>query len=59
MPQPPQELVKYLSTPLPQLREQYPPGTGGTGPRSDWSEGTLKGVQVIDDFKARVQQCKC
>ncbi|ORX36378.1 hypothetical protein BD324DRAFT_491848 [Kockovaella imperatae] len=55
MPQRPQELVKYLSTPLPQLREQYPPGTGGTGPRSDWSEGTLKTVQVIDDFEQQVK----
>ena len=59
MPQPPLQIEKYLETPLPHLREQYPPGTGGTGKRSDWSEGTLKGVQVIDDFQAQVKQCKC
>ena len=58
MPQPAQETVKYLSTPLPTLREQYPPGTGGTGPRAEWPEGTLKGVQVIDGFERQVKSCR-
>jgi hypothetical protein len=57
MPQPPFEVAKYLSTPLPAFREQYPPGTGGTGPRAEWPEGTLKGVQVIDDFQNQVSSC--
>ncbi|CAD6576840.1 MAG: hypothetical protein TREMPRED_001782 [Tremellales sp. Tagirdzhanova-0007] len=51
MPQPPLEVSKYLASPLPSLREQYPPGTGGTGPRAEWPEGTLNGVQEIDDFR--------
>ncbi|KAK1920913.1 hypothetical protein DB88DRAFT_501487 [Papiliotrema laurentii] len=54
MPQPPLDIVKYLSKPLPNLREQYPPGTGGTGPRAEW-DGTLKSVQVIDGFNEQVQ----
>jgi hypothetical protein len=58
MPQPPLDIVKYLSKPLPNLREQYPPGTGGTGPRAEW-DGTLKSVQVIDGFNEQVQACKC
>lgn len=53
MPQPPLDVQKYLSKPLPQIRESYPPGTGGTGPRAEW-EGSLKGVQVIDDLNERV-----
>ena len=57
MPQPPLDLQKYLSTPLPAVRESYPPGTGGTGPRQDWNEGTLKGVHVIEDFKDLVKAC--
>lgn len=58
MPQPPLDIVKYLSKPLPNLREQYPPGTGGTGPRAEWNEGTLKSVQVIEGFNDQVQKCK-
>ncbi len=58
MPQPALEVVKYLTTPLPALREQYPPGTGGTGPRKDWSEGTLTGIQVIDGFTNQVNDCE-
>ncbi|OCF78154.1 hypothetical protein I204_00091 [Kwoniella mangroviensis CBS 8886] len=53
MPQPPLDLNKYLSTPLPHLREQYPPGTGGTGPRAEFS-GDLKGVQEIENFDDEV-----
>lgn len=59
MPQPPLDIVKYLGTPLIPLREQYPPGTGGTGPRADWAEGTLKGVEVIQDFEDKVNECTC
>ena len=58
MPQPPIEIKKYLETPLPSLREQYPPGTGGTGPRAQWPEGTLKTVQVMDDFDAAAKKCE-
>ena len=57
MPQPPLDIVKYLSKALPALREAYPPGTGGTGPREDW-DGTLKSVQVIDGFEGQVNECK-
>ncbi|ODO06324.1 hypothetical protein L198_01556 [Cryptococcus wingfieldii CBS 7118] len=53
MPQPPFEIQKYLSKSLPTLREQYPPGTGGTGPRAEW-DGPLKGIEVIDDFNQKV-----
>lgn len=56
MPQPPLDVHKYLSNNLPQIREQYPPGTGGTGPRENW-EGTLKAVQVIDDLDSKVTEC--
>lgn len=56
MPQPPFEVRKYLAKPLPQIRESYPPGTGGTGPRAEW-EGSLKGVEVIDDLNERVTKC--
>jgi hypothetical protein len=56
MPQPAFEVKKYLSAPLPQIREQYPPGTGGTGPRATW-DGNLKGVEVIDDLDEKVKQC--
>lgn len=58
MPQPALKVAEYLSTPLPALREQYPPGTGGTGPRSEWPEGTLRSVQVVDDFADQVKSCK-
>ncbi len=58
MPQPPLEVAKYLASPLPALREQYPPGTGGTGPRAEWPEGTLKGVQEIDGFEQSVSTCE-
>ena len=56
MPQPPFEVAKYLSKPLPHIRESYPPGTGGTGPRASW-DGNLKGVEVIDDLDKRVTKC--
>jgi hypothetical protein len=56
MPQPPFEVQKYLSKPLPQIRESYPPGTGGTGPRAEW-EGSLKGVEVIEDLNEKVTKC--
>lgn len=56
MPQPAFEVQKYLSQPLPHLREQYPPGTGGTGPRASW-EGSLKGVEVIEDLDQKVKKC--
>lgn len=59
MPQPALDVIKYLSSPLPALREQYPPGTGGTGARAEWSEGTLKGVEVLDGFKESVDKCEC
>jgi len=59
MPQPPLDIVKYLTKPLPSLREAYPPGTGGTGPRAEWPEGTLKSVQVIEGFGAQVKDCTC
>ncbi|KAK8861368.1 hypothetical protein IAR55_002187 [Kwoniella newhampshirensis] len=55
MPQPPLDLHKYLATPLPALREQYPPGTGGTGPRASW-DGSLKGVQEIEGFEEEVNK---
>lgn len=55
MPQPAFEVQKYLSQPLPHLREQYPPGTGGTGPRASW-DGSLKGVEVIEDLDDKVKQ---
>ncbi|WVF66843.1 hypothetical protein IAT40_001585 [Kwoniella sp. CBS 6097] len=55
MPQPPLDLNKYLTQSLPHLREQYPPGTGGTGPRAEFN-GSLKGVQVIEDFEDQVLQ---
>ena len=58
MPQPPLEVSKYLCTPLPSLREQYPPGTGGTGPRAEWPEGTLDGVQEINDFRQLTSACQ-
>ena len=57
MPQPALDIVKYLSKPLPALREAYPPGTGGTGPRADW-DGSLKSVQVIDNFAQQVKDCE-
>lgn len=57
MPQPPIHIETYLSTPLPPLREQFPPGTGGTGPRDEWNEGKLKSVAVIPDFEQAVQSC--
>lgn len=57
MPQPPIDVKKYLGKELPPLREQYPPGTGGTGPRESW-DGSLKTVQVIDDFSEQVKECE-
>lgn len=56
MPQPAFDVTKYLSSPLPSIREQYPPGTGGTGPRASW-EGSLKSVEVIDNLNERVNSC--
>jgi len=57
MPQPPLDVHKYLSNNLPQIRESYPPGTGGTGPRESW-DGTLKGVEVIEDLDQKVTECR-
>lgn len=57
MPQPPLDIHKYFTAKLPHIHEKYPPGTGGTGPRSEWPEGTLKGVEVVDDFDSKVKQC--
>lgn len=58
MPQPPLDVKQYIESPLPPLREQYPPGTGGTGPRADWPEQPLKQVQVIDDFEQQAKECE-
>lgn len=57
MPQPTVQIGDYLSTPLPRLREAYPPGTGGTGPRSEWN-GTLKTVGVLQDLEGQVKKCE-
>ena len=57
MPQPTVEIVPYLATPLPPLRESYPPGTGGTGPRSEF-KGALKTVDVIKGLEGDVEKCE-
>lgn len=57
MPQPSVEIVPYLSTPLPPLRESYPPGQGGTGPRQEFN-GSLKSVGVLKDLSGDVEKCK-
>lgn len=57
MPQPTVEIGPYLSTPLPPLREAYPPGTGGTGPRSEWN-GELKRVGVLEGLEGEVEKCE-
>jgi hypothetical protein len=57
MPQPAFNVVDYLSKEIPYIKEQYPPGTGGTGPRASW-EGSLKTVQVVDDFGKQVNACE-
>jgi hypothetical protein len=58
MPQPAVSIPNYLATPLPPLREAYTPGTGGTGPRSEWPEGKLQTVSVIEGLEGKVQECK-
>ncbi|BEI79586.1 hypothetical protein CcaverHIS002_0101150 [Cutaneotrichosporon cavernicola] len=50
MPQPPLDVHKYFNKPLWRIADKYPPGTGGTGARKEWPEGTLTGVEVIEDF---------
>ncbi|KAI5452438.1 hypothetical protein NCC49_000601 [Naganishia albida] len=55
MPQPPLSLEKYLSTALPPVKENFPAGGGATGARASF-EGNLKGISVIPDFEAKVQQ---
>jgi hypothetical protein len=56
MPQPSVEIVPYLATPLPPLREAYPPGTGGTGPREEF-KGTLQDVGVLKGLSGDVEKC--
>lgn len=58
MPQPPLDVHKYFNKPLWRIADKYPPGTGGTGARSDWSEGNLEGIEIIDDFPQLVKECK-
>lgn len=58
MPQPPVDVHKYFNQPLPRIADKYPPGTGGTGARKEWSEGTLKGVEVVENFGSLVSDCK-
>ncbi|GHJ89708.1 hypothetical protein NliqN6_6110 [Naganishia liquefaciens] len=55
MPQPPLSLEKYLSATLPPVKENFPAGGGATGARAEF-DGSLKGISVIDDFEATVQQ---
>jgi hypothetical protein len=55
MPQPPISLSKYLTTPLPPVREAFPPGGGATGIKSKF-EGELEGISVIEGFKDKVKQ---
>jgi hypothetical protein len=57
MPQPSVEIVPYLATPLPPLREAYPPGTGGTGPREEF-KGTLQDVGVLKGLSGDVEKCE-
>ncbi len=45
-----------IQTPLPPVKEAFPPGGGATGQKSEF-EGSLKGVSVIDGFENKVQQC--
>jgi hypothetical protein len=53
MPQPPISIHKYLTTPLPPVREAFPPGGGATGVKEKFT-GQLEGVSVIDGFKGLV-----
>ncbi|KAJ9116146.1 hypothetical protein QFC20_000826 [Naganishia adeliensis] len=55
MPQPPLSLEKYLAAALPPVKENFPAGGGATGARESF-EGNLKGISVIPDFEAKVQQ---
>jgi len=48
-------LSKYLTTPLPPVREAFPPGGGATGIKSNF-EGELEGISVIEGFKDKVKQ---
>lgn len=56
MPQPAVSIPDYLATALPPLREAYPPGTGGTGPRQEWPEGKLETVSVIEGLEGKVKE---
>lgn len=56
MPQAPLDVHKYLNKPLWRIADKYPLGTGGTGARKEWPEGTLEGVEVIEDFKQLVNK---
>lgn len=58
MPQPAVSIPDYLATALPPLREAYPPGTGGTGPRQEWPEGKLETVSVIEGLEGKVKECE-
>jgi hypothetical protein len=58
MPQPALDIHKYLKFALPAVSEKYPPGTGGTGARSEWPEGTLKGIETLDNFGELVTACE-
>jgi hypothetical protein len=57
MPQPALDIHKFLKFSLPQITEKYPPGTGGTGSRSEWN-GSLKGVETIPNFRELVAECE-
>jgi len=56
MPQPPLALKKYLSTPLPTVRENFPAGGGATGERKEY-DTKLKGVSIVEDFNDKVVAC--
>lgn len=57
MPQPALDIHKYLSFVLPPLQEKYPPGTGGTGARSDFS-GNLQSVETVENFQDLTLDCE-
>lgn len=58
MPQPSLDIHKYLDHTLPHLYEKYPPGTGGTGARTNWPEGTIKAIEVVPNFAHLAKDCK-
>lgn len=55
MPQPAISLDKYLTTKLPQVKENFPAGGGATGPRKEY-DTNLTGVSIIPDFESKVQE---